>query len=68
MKTVRFKTNINCEGCIAKITPFLAEESEINTWSVDTTSREKVLIVETDKSADEIRRLVERAGFKAEAL
>jgi hypothetical protein len=26
MKTLKFKTNINCGGCLAKVTPFLNEE------------------------------------------
>ena len=67
MKTLKFKTNINCGGCIAKVTPFLNEESKIDKWAVDTNNLEKILIVETSElNADNILELLEKAGFKGE--
>lgn len=59
-----FKTNINCGGCIAKVTPFLDGESQIDNWEVDTENPNKILTVETeDLSKEEIMKLVESAGF-----
>ncbi len=65
----QFKTNINCGGCIAAVTPCLNAVSDIQNWSVDTANPSKILTVETgDMSADQIREVVERAGYKAEAV
>ena len=69
MKHYQFKTNINCSGCIAKVTPHLNETEQICHWNVDTSNPVKMLSVATE-SLDEnaIIKLVEKAGFKAEKL
>ncbi len=61
-----FKTNINCGGCIAKVTPFFEEESAIDAWKVDTDNPDKVLTVETKWDSGQVIALVEKAGFSAE--
>lgn len=66
MKTQTFKTNIKCTGCVAKVTPFLNEAVGDKNWQVDYNNPQKILSVETEKQADEIIKVVERAGFKAE--
>ncbi|HEY4336180.1 MAG TPA: heavy-metal-associated domain-containing protein [Puia sp.] len=67
MEKLQFTTNINCGGCVAKVTPFLAEEKRIKTWSVNTEAPEKVLTVESEgMKAEEIKALVVRAGFRIE--
>jgi copper chaperone len=68
METFKFKTNINCGGCIAKVTPFMKDAAIIKNWKVETASPEKTLIVETDANAEEVKEIVERAGFKAEQI
>jgi copper chaperone CopZ len=69
MKKYQFKTNINCGGCIAQVTPYLNANNEIKHWSVDTTHKDKVLTVETDHLTNEmIATIVKNAGFKAEPL
>lgn len=68
MKTHTFKTNIKCTGCVAKVTPFLNEAIGDKNWQVDYNNPQKILSVETDIQADEIIKVVERAGFKAEKL
>lgn len=62
----KFKTNINCGGCIAKVTPFLDGESAITSWEVDTDNPNKILTVETDWTSDQVIALVTSAGFSAE--
>lgn len=65
MKKAVFKTNINCGGCIATVTPFLEKASTIKSWNVDTASKDKKLTVtgdDLDKS--EVISLVEEAGFE----
>lgn len=69
MKKFEFKTNINCGGCVAKVTPVLDATEGISEWTVDTTKKEKVLTVTTDSlSEGEVIATVEKAGFKAQAL
>ena len=38
MKSYKFKTNINCGGCINSVTPFLNELKDAE-WNVDTNNR-----------------------------
>ncbi|MFY0672497.1 MAG: cation transporter [Bacteroidia bacterium] len=64
----KFKTNINCGNCIASVTPFMNKEIDIESWEVDTENLDKVLTVETDLSKEEVVKVVEEAGFKAEPL
>lgn len=68
-KNLQFKTNINCGGCVAKVTPFLNEAEGIEHWEVDTTSKDKVLSVNSDGiTKEEIIQKVQEAGFKIEIL
>ena len=69
MKTLNFKTTINCGGCITKVTPFLNAEKSIKKWEVNTSVPEKTLTGETEESdPDKIISAVEKAGFKIEQL
>ena len=42
MKSYRFKTNINCGGCINSVTPYLDELKDAE-WAVDKDDKRKVL-------------------------
>ncbi len=65
----QFKTNINCGGCIASVTPFLNEAEGIAHWEVDTTNKNKILLVESEGiSEQEIIAVVQKAGYKIEVL
>ncbi len=69
MKTLKFKTNINCSGCVARVTPHLNKQSDITSWSVDTLNPEKILSVEGEFiDAGKIIELVSKAGFKVEEV
>ncbi|HRO46608.1 MAG TPA: heavy-metal-associated domain-containing protein [Niabella sp.] len=69
MKTIQLKTNINCGGCVAKVTPSLNETVGAAGWEVDTQNPKKILTVTTDNLDEkEVIKAVEKAGFKAEAL
>lgn len=69
MKTLKFKTNINCNGCIANVTPSLNQVQEIIKWNVDISNPQKILSVETENiNEDEIITIVKNAGYKAEKL
>lgn len=68
-KTFTFKTNINCGGCIAKVTPFLDEVKGISNWNVDTENKNKVLTVVSDGITEsEVIDTVQKAGFKIETI
>jgi copper chaperone CopZ len=65
MKTMQFRTNLNCGSCVAAVTPLLDGERAIEHWHVDTQVPEKTLTVEGERvSADRVRSLVAQAGFR----
>ena len=69
METFQFKTNINCGGCVAKVTPKLNEVKGITSWKVDTNNPNKILTVETENiSSKEVIDTVNKAGFTIEEL
>ena len=67
--TLKFKTNIKCMGCVAKVTPELDKQTFIANWNVDVASPDKILTVETSTDKEnEIIKSVEQAGFKIEKI
>jgi copper chaperone len=69
MKTLAFKTNIKCNGCVAKVTPVLQNASGIANWEVNTASPDKVLTIQTEQlTPQEIQALVQQAGFTAQPV
>lgn len=69
MEILKFKTNINCGGCVKTVTPYLDSEKSISKWSVDTESRDKILSVSShDVDPQKVKNLVEQAGFMAEVV
>lgn len=68
-KTFKFKTNINCSGCVAQVTPFLNTADGICHWGVDTAHKDKILSVHSEGiSESEVIQKVQEAGFKIESL
>ena len=68
MKTLRFKTNAKCGGCVNKIGSELSRKVLPKDWSIDLNSPDRVLTVQTDLPAETIVSLVNTAGFKAGPL
>ncbi|MEM1405160.1 MAG: heavy-metal-associated domain-containing protein [Bacteroidota bacterium] len=69
MKTLKFKSNINCTGCLSKVTPVLNEEKAIEKWDVDLESDDRILTVETSNlDAEKVKQTVQKAGFNLEEL
>jgi copper chaperone CopZ len=69
MEKVQFKTNIKCSGCVATVTPALNELVGKDKWEVDLQSADKILTVSTEQAGtEEIKKAVEKAGYKAEAV
>ena len=69
MSEVRFKTTIQCNGCLSKVTPKLNEILEEQSWSVDLESDDRILTVNDDNvSVDEVVSAVKSVGFEIEEL
>ncbi|MBK9486439.1 MAG: heavy-metal-associated domain-containing protein [Chitinophagaceae bacterium] len=68
-QTLKFKTNINCGGCVAKVTPFLNDTEGIGKWEVDTTNKDKILSVQSEGiTTEQVILKVKEAGFKIEEV
>lgn len=69
MKELKFKTNINCTGCLSKVKPVLDAETQIEKWEVDLQSDDRILTIEAeDISPDEVSQAVAKVGFNAEPV
>lgn len=69
MKTVKFKTNINCSACVKSVSPFLNELDNVNTWKVDTDNPDKILEVELDdENQASVIEAVNQAGYTIEQI
>lgn len=66
---LKFKTNINCGGCVAGVTPQLDKLEGVSSWKVDIENPEKILTIEGKGfTENQVIAAVEKAGFKIEAL
>lgn len=69
MKTLKFKTNVNCGGCIATITPHMNKVEGIINWNVDTANPQKIMTVEADGLQPEVVvETLKNAGYRAEVI
>ena len=69
METMKFRTNINCSNCVAKVTPFLDKKAGKGSWSVDTESDDKILTVENSElTVEDIVKTIKRTGFEANQI
>jgi copper chaperone len=67
MKTLQFKTTINCGNCVRAVTGFLDDVTGIKAWEVDTDHPDKILTVKGEQlQADAVVEAVEDAGFDIE--
>lgn len=68
-KKFQFKTNINCGGCVASVRPHLDGAKGIREWNVDTSSKDKILVVDPENITEEqVLDIITTAGFKAEII
>jgi len=69
METLKFKTNIKCDGCIAKVGPVLDADSSIEKWEVDLSHPDKILTVSGERISENlIKSALKNAGYTAELL
>lgn len=68
-KTLTYKTNIKCNGCIATVTPFIQKNPAIKNWSVDLESPDRILTIELEGGDEnEIKSLITEAGYEADPM
>jgi copper chaperone len=65
---MKFKTNLNCGNCVAKVTDFLNETVGVDQWSVDLTAPERFLTVAKEIDPEIIRNGIASYGFEAEPV
>jgi copper chaperone CopZ len=65
MEKTKFKTNIKCSACVAKVTPYLNEAAGENHWQVDLTDAARTLSVDNADDKKIVEALL-KAGYKAE--
>lgn len=70
METLKFKTNINCGGCVAKVTPVLNNLEGVTNWTVNTADQAKTLTVSGDENvtAQQIIQAIKKIGFQSESI
>lgn len=68
-KELKFKTNLNCGGCVSKVQADFDNAKGVCHWDVDINNSDKVLTVSSKGiTEDEVIKIVESKGFKAETL
>lgn len=69
MKTLRFKTNINCGSCIRAVTPSLDAQVGAGNWKVDTQVDDKILEIQhTELSSSVVIETLDAVGFQASEI
>ncbi len=72
MKTIHFKTNINCGSCLKTVTPFINELDNIDLWKVDFNNPDRILEVQFDEddanNSTNVVNAVTAAGYKIEIV
>ena len=67
METLKFKTNIKCDACVAKVTPVLNKTVGEGNWKVDLQDPQRTLTISKDQvKADEVITALQEVGYTAE--
>ena len=68
-KNLKFKTTLDCGGCVSKVQSDLDNAEGIQEWNVDITNADKILTVNsTGITEDEVIAIINSKGFKAEPI
>jgi copper chaperone len=69
MEILKFRTNLKCNGCIAKVTPYLDGLKGMEKWSIDLSDPSRILTAEVSGiDAGVIIQTLAKVGYKAEKL
>jgi len=64
MIELKLKTNIKCDACVGKVTPFLDGEPSIEKWEVNLTHPDRILTVQgANISVEKISAILKNAGY-----
>lgn len=63
----KFKTNIKCSACVAKVTSALNEVAGENNWKVDLTHPDRVLTLEGGDT-EQLNEKLKAVGYTAEKI
>jgi len=68
-KELKFKTTLDCGGCVSKVKSDLDNATGIQEWNVDTANADKTLTVSSKGiTEDEVITIIKSKGFKAEPI
>ena len=68
-KTLKFKTNIKCMGCVSTVTPALDEAVGAGNWEVDLLSPQKYLTVHAEEAdANTVIAALVKTGYTADVI
>ncbi len=68
-KELKFKTTLNCGGCVSKVKSDFDNSVGIQEWHVDTDNPDKILTINSAGiTEDEVIEIVKSKGFKAEPV
>lgn len=68
-KEFKFKTNLNCGGCVAKVKSDFDSAEGVSQWNVDTANPDKILTVDGQGITEqEIINIVTAKGFKIDPI
>ena len=68
-RDLKFKTTLNCGGCVSKVQADLDKAEGIQEWKVDTENPDKILTVSSKGiTEEEVINIVKSKGFKAEPI
>lgn len=67
-KEMRFKTSLNCSGCVSKVQNDLDTILGKEGWAVDTDNPDKILTVKKEVAPEKIVEIVKGKGFNIELL
>ena len=66
---LKFKTNLSCDGCKARITPFLDKHEGIKSWELNLGDENKILTIEEEGiSSEEVIDILRETGYQASSL
>ena len=69
MDTIKFKTNIDCDACLSKVTPVLNSNENIESWAVDLGNPDKTLVVQSaGLDEEELVHSLKKVGYRAEKV
>jgi len=68
METTKFKTNIKCDACVAKVADTLNNAVGNSNWEVDLKDPERKLTISKAVPAETIVSALQAVGYQAEKI